>query len=359
MLRSVMLLNGICFVAICSECQSNTTLTDVRTAWLRRQRATTNLDVSWEQVRQVPHRPGGNMPTSRTMTSRFVFENGMYRFENDGPQRRGTEKGIFYVDTDYVSTFNSSDCKSFFGVHVDDDEHLFPVGFVSAESNFPEFGNVNLIPLLMFYRGCTSELVPFDMNASVIAANVVVAHKHKCYRLIPKDHARTEVEVIVDPRCEYAPISITRKENRVPLYTVEMGYASSADGALVPTSWTIETFRPLDETLLHVTTAVVKAHSVNVEIPPGTFAFHFPEGTVVRDLKEDSKYLVRGNHDKREILDDETARGATYRELLESESGMARADHRFARWEYLIWYCGGLMALSLVCVLAIRRRMKR
>ena len=78
--------------------------------------------------------------------------------------------------------------------------------------------------------------------------------------------------------------------------------------------------------------AKVTAYSVNTNIPKSELHFEFPVGTYVSDLRMEDiysrSYIVRQGGKKRIITKEELRRGAgaDYKELLSTESGMARGN---------------------------------
>jgi len=69
--------------------------------------------------------------------------------------------------------------------------------------------------------------------------------------------------------------------------------------------------------------ARITKYEFNTDIPNSTFEFEFPVGTAVNDGRTGGRHIVREDDEIREVTRDELARGATYEDLLESESGQA------------------------------------
>jgi hypothetical protein len=75
----------------------------------------------------------------------------------------------------------------------------------------------------------------------------------------------------------------------------------------------------------------ITKREINVDIPRSEFQIDFPVGTKVHDRRMGAAppwYIVRAGGVKREITDAEMRRGATYDELISTESGMAAKEAR-------------------------------
>lgn len=150
--------------------------------------------------------------------------------------------------------------------------------------------------------------------------------------------------------------TLTSADYREPVqeYTVE--YTSDAKHGWIPTRWK-RVEGPKAEPR-EIVEAKVTGYEFNMAIPPETFTYSFPKNTYVRDDRKDELYIARGGDEKRIVTREELMRGATYEELLTTESGAAHSRTRskstidWTRWGIAGFGVGGLV---LAFVIAKRR----
>jgi hypothetical protein len=110
-----------------------------------------------------------------------------------------------------------------------------------------------------------------------------------------------------------------------------VSYERDATHGWVPSGWESVWVNPESGALVESSSCKVTKYTVNEPIPQDEFDIVFPPGTIVHDDAAAQTYLVRDRNVKRVITPGE--RGATYEEILATESGMAgRVGRSITPW---------------------------
>jgi hypothetical protein len=126
---------------------------------------------------------------------------------------------------------------------------------------------------------------------------------------------------------DFAILRFTRMVNERIALKIDLYYQRSGDDGWIPAAWDIITMdTDLDRPRLNCH-ASVTLFQINPPLADTEFQLAFPVGTRVRDLRatpaEGGYYIVRNDEQKRKITPDELRRGATYQQMVDTESGQA------------------------------------
>ena len=144
---------------------------------------------------------------------------------------------------------------------------------------------------------------------------------------------------------------------------MDVEYEETAGFGWRPTRWTTSLVRA-DGTYDCVYTAEVTAFGVPAAPTPSDFTIDFPAGTWIYDKRQRDharEYIVRPDNTWRLILDSERRHGATYEQLLNSETGGAFNQNQSAT-RRVVWGGGSIVGVVLAavgCAAAWRRRRQR
>lgn len=155
---------------------------------------------------------------------------------------------------------------------------------------------------------------------------VLVLQKRK---LKPMDDA----EIWLSPEPPHVVERIINKSEDITVGWRTVDYVRNEDGIEVPKS-AFHVFcdkQGKDKTTIEST---VTSFKINPSIDDSDFIIKFPDGTFVIDSSSDEvrKYILRNGGEKRMISPSEIRRGATYKELLETEEGQAARKTTSINW---------------------------
>lgn len=235
-----------------------------------------------------------------------------------------------FEEETYTLAFDGKVARDLYSNHRDGRSSIvYPVGFIensdSAHRDCP-------FPVISFaFRGKTTLYLKM-FNTPVATTKRIGVEEIKGTRCIKfeqvaKPHVRT---IYVDPAKEYTIkrclVEFEGEDGRLPSVEWIASYKlDPKSGKLVPSAWVMKRWVTVGDVLRvaeHIE-AVVTFRNVGHQIPAERFRLSFPFGTVVRNDIVDEDFLVRKDGEFRKILSVERRRGASYEDLLMSDTGEA------------------------------------
>ncbi len=352
--------------------QSTPTVEQVEQAWESRQLRTRTANFEWKEMnfiskgalgprldsnrkstKNLPQMP----PTDITMEmSRSVsFDAGLLRFS-----RTGTEFNLVSGtcgEVSYVAAFYGDEYKSFFQEGPVWGGQIAPVGFVSTDSRHLAHDKFHDLPILLTYRGCDPTTCGWNLrDFSLDPHKVAVVDGHKCVFLNRSFQSQTNDTFWVDPQRDFIVLRVVSSRPGKTT-TVDISYREDPSHGWVPSTWQSVAVGAISGRLFQQSNATITAWEINVDIAPSTFQLYFPTDTVVRE--GDDTYLVRRDGGRRRITDAEIRRGASYDEMLNTESGQAaipgNASDFAGNWILVVAIS---LPLAISVLFLLRRRRK-
>jgi hypothetical protein len=157
----------------------------------------------------------------------------------------------------------------------------------------------------------------------------------------------------LDNERDFLPLRYLHQTSQKPVIQIDYLEWIRLASEWLPTEWRRAYLNPDRETINQSGLAVVHTHLLNHPINANEFTLEFPVGTWVedaRDRKNRQKYIVRDQGQKREITERELSDGATYEQLLNTETGMALSYRSSSggTWHSTIIQAAGV--LLIICL---------
>jgi hypothetical protein len=234
-----------------------------------------------------------------------------------------------FVPRTYISVFDGKDDKCYESESADGAHGvgLHKLGFIRRTALREEKGgdvaDYHLWPVLLTYRALHSEMGRFQLNEWTMTGEKGVVQGRECVILKKKPHQGiTETcWVDVERECAIARYEITVHGNL--LLRIDVTSKQDPSYGWLPFSWRITKLFPETSKLAESSVARVTENNIGMPLQPHLFRLDFPPGTVVWDDKEGINYVALKAGDRRIITKEERRCGATYEQLLATESGMA------------------------------------
>lgn len=334
---------------------------DVQQAWRSRQERVRTARFDWKETcfisagSRKPKRsaakivllPAKDIEFERTV--KVSFSGDMMRYSREGAVWEDSLGEL--INRTYISTFDGETSRRFYS---DDDtvpRRFVPVGFDNAVARNLESNYYMMAPVLLSFRGCIPDMGGREFEAFHVSPKTAQADGSQCLILAREDDKiHLSEEFWVDARRDFVIVLI---ERTLPgkVTSLQVTYQDDKTHGWVPSTWKWIATAPQSGRIFEQAVATVTQYEINTEIPRAEFGLTFPAGTIVRDRRRNEDYVQRDGNEKRRITQGEIARGATYDELLRTESGMARYS---PSRHVLIW--GGLVGIILAVILALAFR---
>ncbi len=318
-------------------------LRDIECGWMDRQKSMSTMAVTWSQQKYIKAGTIAGEPLEdlhfETFGHSLKFRDNLMKYETAVVKLSGNEEPARSIDAfDGCANTNFAPPSSF----------KYGFGTVSKGDRFGQLENLNLWPILLYYRPFTPGGIGLEF------------HQLRHERLDTIRREGTDITCEVMGGQAGTPFERYRfwvgKSNEWPVLRVEKGYAATPSVLRARLEIYYTTGRPLNERLdswslaymdmkgqiIQCVDANVDALLVNPTVPITEFSLEFPVGTVVEDYIEGVKYIC-GTEGKRI----QVTQGNSYEEML-------RQDRR-RPW---VWIASGLAFLMTVFVYAVRSRSK-
>jgi hypothetical protein len=314
-------------------------------AWRARQNATRTLRVRWtEQITYAkgaipnPLNPKDPVPPQTTTVeshNELALSGDKLRFATDGPQWNH-EHGDFFPQK-YLSTFDGQVSKSYYAPGMSHGS-----GFIKKEKRDENANSFYLLPLLITFRGVHASTGDFnpkdyvltDKRGVVGGRTCVLFEEAPAVREQRRRNSRSDASASwwLDPERDFVVLRYVETEGPRPVLQFTCSYRPLPEGGWVPTGWSTVALAE-DGSVRQASQCTVTHLVTNVRLDAGEFVIDFPPDTQVSDLRSGAEYLVRPGGQPRLITPAEA--GATYDQLLQTESGMALRPPRSAWWRWL------------------------
>ena len=231
----------------------------------------------------------------------------------------------------------------------------YPMGNINRVQKRDIPQAISIRPMFMVFRPLLSGL--FTSQDYVALEGRGLVGTKSCVRLrSKKESGESKGTFWVDPENGFALLRYTLEETGTTVLKVDFTYDESDRRDRLPTGCAIVAVHS-DGRLEQSITLTVRECVINRPIDPRQFQFDFPPGTWVRDFTRPSElgnttqYIVRQGGSKRFLI--AADRGATYQQLLTTESGQARIPHRFRLSHYLL-IIGVVLSFITLLVILVR-----
>jgi hypothetical protein len=199
-------------------------------------------------------------------------------------------------------------------------EGLYPSGRILA---VPEsLARTTLyMPVAWHYRASETDLLLLTDDKLIDTGDTGISDGRRC--LIFQEQTRRRQQFWSDPTRLYC---IARYfwllDDGTPRTTIDIEYTEDSSHGPVPTKWVVREF-DTDGSLMQQEDVKVISYEINNDISAEEFRIAFPPGTYVSDQRSRERYIVRESGNNRPVTEPERRGGATYQQLLNSESGQA------------------------------------
>jgi hypothetical protein len=332
-------------------------------SWKNRQQQTGSLRFSWTEQQtyargselslEMPERMN---PGRKVIPPEDLVVSVPFQLSLDGDKMRYAYDGHLWYHKDgkqypqrYVSVFDGSTSKE----HWPSTPSGYDQGIVRREKYNLAFGNLHVTPVLATYRPLDSRtrlFRSFSPGEYTVSAQPGLVQGCSCVILTEKPKRADDMvrSLWIDPARHLILRYGTSRQGRV-LDQTDIDYRDDGKGGWVPSAWEIARTDLFHADRLRMAyKATVTDYAVNQPVDPADFQLEFPPGTWVTDETIQSEgrastdYLVRPGGKNRMIVN--TDMGATYEQLLNSESGMAL---RTPRSGFRLLHFFGLILLPL------------
>jgi hypothetical protein len=266
--------------------------------------------------------------------------------------------GIWSGDTgawspqEYFSVFDGNETKTFWPAGSDP----IPNSVVRPDKVGRESRNIHARSVMMAYRAVDLPLSLWRAEDLALSPSPGI-HKGKACIVVEEKATATGAHrstLWVDPALDYSVVRCTISQGANVYFKLDIEYEKDQHHGYVPKQWNgvylkgsggvKESFR-----------ASVADYALNNPEAVGDIVLALPPDTYVIDERTKQRYITRNDGAKRIITAEED--GATYQQLVNSESGQALMTSRSAGWWK--WLIAGLLVLCAGFALGILIRRRR
>ncbi len=226
---------------------------------------------------------------------------------------------------------------------------IHPMGVVVPPVALENREGIELIPLLLWARpldarGCAIEIAKCRLlprPQEVDGRSLVVLEQ-------TRPTGTSVHRWFVDPERDFVVVRHEGDTGGKTKFRVDLDYGQDSDGAWIPSGWRTLWFDGRGELSTEHTATVTKC-DVGIAVEADQFDLEFPRGAWIGDQVRNIEYIVTGPGAERIVTPGELSRGVSYRDLLNSESGLAGTAPR-PQWR--AWILAAATA-TLVASLAV------
>ncbi len=222
----------------------------------------------------------------------------------------------------YISSFDGEVAKCFY-----DEKSIGELGgFILKDARNQDFDNYHYLPIALAFRPCDLDMGGRDLAKYTVNPGMQTIDG-RAYVVITGNPRQSSYETLwLDPQRDF--LVVRARDESGNSTTFDISYQKDSSFGWVPSEWKWIARGGNSGRLFGQAVAKVTTYTINTDIPKAAFQFEFPVGTYVSDLRTEDieRYIVRQGGKKRIITKEEIRRGAgaDYKELLSTESGMAR-----------------------------------
>ncbi len=333
-------------------------LDDVRREWENREKGINSAWFIWDETEfarahtkhkrvQTPSTRPLLLPTDDVTLERSVqlaISGHMMRYAYEGQVFNANKGGV--RDKQYISVFDGTVSKNFHR-NIGGEQEDYPLsGFVREESVHYDSDNRNISPILIHIRPCSEEMGGVSLDAYKMGTTKATINGHTCLAVQPRTESKKRwgETYWVDPVCACIVRRIAYGQiGNPPAYTIDIDYDRLDDREWVPSGWKL-----IDGDATRIISQIsgrVKTVRLNENIANSEFRLQFPPGTAVVDNRTGERLITKDHGQPRIVTNAELARGATYQELVSTETGKAALprSHNQRRLILLAFACAGLL----------------
>ncbi len=334
------------------------TLEKIIATWKQRQDNTRTFDFQWDEVRtytkgSMPVMEGSaGPPEDVTQNNRLSLQvdGDMMRVWRNAPRWNGK-----FVPRDSMSVFDGKDAKVFYDQADPAVQGMatYRVGFIGIHQYNEDVVDYDLWPILLTYRAIHRDMGRFKQDEWDMTEERGVADGRDCL-ILRKKGAPIVERCWVDFERDCTVVRYEFITNY--RFQVDVSYKDVPGLGPVPASWQTVEYPP-SGVLQQSNKAEVTGYTINKPLPDDWFHFEFPVGTDVVDHKNKTEYIVRKDGGKRLITEVERLRGATYEQLVATESGQAGLPPSSRKFWWIL--VALVFATAVLLAVAVRRRWLR
>jgi len=327
---------GSVFVMIACACPTlgEVTIRDIEAHWKEREKRMPCLKLNWTESRfyrrgaftdgrsPFGEGAGGTWPAEDTVvefTRSLLYDGGRLRFNDDGRYLSPTPDGRrAFLRIQTTKTWNLREFRMF-----QDREYWHNPGQISAHHRDIHGDAQFRPPMLACWPLGASNGIPLDAyrigrTFSLGGTDLVVLEK---VRRMEHD---SDAELWVERAAPFLLVRARGYSGMLLASELTIEYVRPASGQAYPHRWK-RIFFAEDGGYEMTAEASVTSHDFEPTVNDRDFHIEFPPNTWVWDRRpgEPEQYILREDGSRRVILLDELRRGATYQDLLETESGKA------------------------------------
>lgn len=214
-----------------------------------------------------------------------------------------------------------------------------------SEKDSPDWGDVQLGPMIMAARTCGPKSRYFDVDRITVVRTERLG-RTECVVLQQIAEADLEKKLVfVENKPPYRVMRYLAENDGVVQTQIDNNYSDTFDSTF-PVSWTI-LIADQRGAQRRIVNGVLTGLALDATIDPKRFAPTFAVGTLVFDAEDNTNFIQRENRNERRVTPNELIH-AEYSDLLVTEEGEALAYAR--RWS--AWQIGGLI-LGLAAVVGL------
>ncbi len=306
-------------VSIASSEDDVANMSKIKDSWELRTQKVNSAVFKWAETQVANSANSATGPTVTPLEMTLSFKANKVRFVRKG---RYPDELISTDSNETIYCFNGDVSKTFIANAVSSDSSVYPAGFIAHKGKFSEGVSTMLAPLILTFRGLSPELGGIDIAKCKIGKETIV-NEHKCVLIESTDSTSVSRLYYLDPLLDYCVVKLAITVEGKNAVELSVKYGPNEKCGFIPISWEQVTLNTMKGTVIRTERAEVKSAVLNVPLEDSQFDITFPSGSLVRDGIAKKQYIVRDDQPPREVLKAELSRGATYPELLKTETGDA------------------------------------
>ena len=351
----------VAFSASIAAAKQQSQLDSVAKAWNARQGEIATLRFRWSERRvmakgslnsTVTLAPGENLPPTDLVTTtpdHWLLLDGVkvsYKAYTPSTKTENDSRGPWRSNIAY----NGSVSKMYSPPRTGPG-----IGTIFREAEFKEIENMNIRAILLAYRALHPGVLKMSLVQYTLQSKNAMVDGRPHWLLVEQSGGSLTRSLWLDPDRSFHVARYIEEVNEPGLAPrlwckLDVTYAADARHAWVPAGWTVIFLRP-NGAMSRSIEASVTQYDFNQSIPTEEFELPFPVGTYVTDKRDGSAWIERSGGARRVITQEELKRGASYDDLLATESGSGGLPRAVVGWT---WYLSG--AALFVFLLVLWRR---
>ncbi len=232
-----------------------------------------------------------------------------------------------------------------------------PMGTIWNSEALSTRESVELIPILLWARPLNSLGCGIDVARCRILPGMKPVEGRDCV-VLRQSRGKGIDEWFIDVERDFSIVRYEFRDREEPRVRIDLSYAQDEEARWRPIGWR-SLMLTAGGAIQADFEATVTEYAIGFKPNPDMFELDFPSGTWVNDQVRGVEYLVRPDGSQRLITQGELRMGATYSELLHSETGLAKTTPPPAWREWILWAASIALVVSLATVVVNRFRSAR